>query len=83
MATVITLTIPDADAARVANAALKTITYQPPRADPSYTGYPGFRPAGGTNAAVIKAWLQQLITAAVEMQETSAGGAGGTPPAVT
>lgn len=83
MATVVTLTINDADAARVANAALKVGTFQPPTAGPSYTGYPGFRPAGGANAAVIKAWLIQLATTAVEAIESKDGAGGGVPPVIT
>jgi hypothetical protein len=83
MATSFTITVADADAARVANTALKVNSYQPPRADPTYTGFPGFRPPGGANAAVIKAWVIQLMTAAIEAQEASSGAGGGVPPAFT
>ena len=84
MATTVTLTINDADAARVANAALEGASqFQPPVADPSNTGYPGFRPAGGANAPTIKAWVIQLICEAVENRERKNGAGGGPPPVIT
>jgi hypothetical protein len=77
MATVVTLTIADADAARVANAAIDNQSFQPTPAGP------GAELSGANNAATIKTWLINVVNAAVATVEAKRGGGGGAPPTIT
>jgi hypothetical protein len=77
MATTVTLTIADADAPRVAKAAIAKGPYQPSPAGP------GAQNSGASNAATIKTWLTNVIIAAVAQRESMDGAGGGAPPAIT